>query len=93
MKICNKSIHIIDQLRFPTMLMKISELYHIIKDKIVSDSFKTLYQCKVGLFLFAAIATRPNIAFAIFRFSRFNQWPGPQYYKAINQVFHYLFLI
>ena len=77
MKIYNKFIHITDQLRLPTTPMEIPELYPIEKDEIVSDSSRTLYQCKVGSLLFAARATRPDIAFAVFRLSRFNQWPGP----------------
>lgn len=57
--------------------MKIPQLYYIENDKIISDSSKTLYQYKVGSLLFAAIASRSDIAFGISHFFRFNKWPGP----------------
>ena len=91
MKICNEFIHTTDTLRLPTTPMEISELYPIENDEIVSDSSRTLYQRKVGSLLFAAIATRPDIAFAVSRLSRFNQRPGPQHHEAANRVFYYLF--
>ena len=91
MKICNEFINTTDSLHLSTTPIEISELYYVEKDKIVSDSSKTLYQCKVGSLLFAAIATRPDIAFAVFRLSRFNQWPGPEHHEAANRVFYYLF--
>lgn len=47
--------------------MEILELYHIKTNKIVPDFSETLYQYKVGLFLFPAIAIKPDIAFAVFR--------------------------
>lgn len=52
-----------------------------------------LYQCKIGLFLFAIIATKLDIIFAISYLSKFNQQQEPQYHKAANQVFYYLFLM
>ena len=91
MRICNEFIYTIDQLRLPTTPIKIPELHPIEKDKIISDSFRTLYQHKVGLLLFAAIATRSNIAFAISRLFRFNPRLKSQHYEAANQVFYYLF--
>lgn len=73
MKISNKFIYIINSLYFFIAPIKISELYYIKKNKIIIfDFFKILYQYKIGLFLFAAIATRLNIAFVIFCLSRFN---------------------
>ena len=73
MKICNKFVYTCNHLYLSTTLMKTSELYTIEKDELVSDLSRMLYQCKVCLLLFAAIATRPNIAFAISCLSRFNQ--------------------
>ena len=90
MKIYNNFIQI-NPLRFLTTPIEFSELLSIDKDKIVSDFFKTLYEQKVGLLLFAAISTRPNIAFAILRLSKFNQRPGYKHHKVANRVFHYLF--
>ena len=88
MKIGNEFIYITDQLRLPSTPMKIPKRHLIEKDEIISDASKTLYQCKVGSLLFAAIVTRPDIAFAICCLSRFNQWPGPQYHEAANRVFY-----
>ena len=90
MKICNEFIHT-NPLQFPTTPIKIPKLLPPDKDEIVSDSFKTLYQQKVSSLLFAAIATRPDIAFAISRLSRFNQRPGHKHHEAADRVFHYLF--
>ena len=91
MKICNEFVHTSDQLCLPTASMETSELYPIEKDEIVSDLSGILYQRKVGSLLFAVIATRPDIAFAISRLSRFNQRPGPQHYEVADRVFYYLF--
>ena len=72
MIIYNEFDHTNNELRLSTMPIETSELYPIQKDEIISDSFRMLYQRKVGILLFAAIATRPDIAFAIFRLSKFN---------------------
>ena len=58
--------------------------------KEISDASRTLYQRKVGSLLFAAIAMRPDIAFAVFRLLRFNQRPGKTHHKAADRVFHFL---
>ena len=50
----------------------------------------TLYQRKIGLLLYAGIATRPDIAFAVSRLSRFNQQPRKRHHEAVDRVFHYL---
>lgn len=44
---------------------------------------------KSGLF-FAAIATRLDIAFAVFRPLRSNQQLGQKHHKVVDQVFDYL---
>jgi hypothetical protein len=50
-----------------------------------------LYQKKVGSILFTAITTRPDIAFAVSRLSRFNQNPGEIHHKAADRVIRYLY--
>lgn len=50
-----------------------------------------LFQRKVGSLLYAAVTTRPDIAFATSRLARFNQNPGPQHHKAADRVLRYLF--
>lgn len=51
----------------------------------------TAYQQKTGSILYAAVITRPDIAFAASRLVRFNTNPGPLHHKAADQVLHYLY--
>jgi hypothetical protein len=51
------------------------------------------YQRKIGLLLFAAIFTRPDIAFAISRLAKFLNNPSSAYYKAANRALIYLYNI
>jgi hypothetical protein len=51
------------------------------------------YQRKIGLLLFAAISTRPNITFAILRLARFLNNPSLAYHKAANRALIYLYNI
>ena len=69
----------------PTELLPISA-----EDDQPTDASRTLYQRKIGSLLYAGIATRPDIAFAVSRLSRFNQQPGKQHHEAADRVFHYL---
>jgi hypothetical protein len=49
------------------------------------------YQQKIGLLLFAAIFTRPNIAFAISRLAKFLNNPSLAYHKAADRALMYLY--
>ena len=49
------------------------------------------YQRKVGSILYAAVVTRPDIAFAASRLARFNQNPGPKHHAAADRVLRYLY--
>lgn len=49
-----------------------------------------LYQRKIGSILYAAVMTRPDVAFAASRLARFNQNPGPKHHKAASRVIRYL---
>jgi hypothetical protein len=49
------------------------------------------YQRKIGLLLFAAISTRPNITFAISRLAKFLNNLSLAYYKAANRALMYLY--
>ena len=55
-----------------------------------TEASRTLNQRKIGSLLYAGIATRPDIAFAVSRLSRFNQQPGKRHHEAADLVFHYL---
>jgi len=48
------------------------------------------YQRKIGSILYAAVITRPDIAFAVSRLARFNMNPGPEHHQAADQVLNYL---
>jgi hypothetical protein len=48
------------------------------------------YQVKVGSLLYAAVITRPDIAFAVSRLARFNSNPSPLHQKAADRVLCYL---
>ena len=49
-----------------------------------------LYQQKIGSLLYAAVTTRPDIAFATSRLSRFLTNPGPKHHAAADRVLLYL---
>jgi hypothetical protein len=48
------------------------------------------YQRKIGSLLYAAVTTRPDIAFATSRLSRFLTNPGPSHHAAADRVLLYL---
>jgi hypothetical protein len=48
------------------------------------------YQHKVGSILFAAVTTRPDIAFATSRLARFLSDPSPEHHNAADRVLLYL---
>lgn len=49
-----------------------------------------LYQVKIGSLLYAAVITRPDIAFAVSRLARFNCNPSPRHHYAADRVLCYL---
>lgn len=91
MKICNDLASSTSASRLPATPMEVLELLAAPEDEVITDATRTLYQRKVGSLLFAAIATRPDIVFAVSRLSRFNQRPGKQHHEAADRVFRYLF--
>jgi len=60
-------------------------------DQDANDKERTLYQQKIGSILFSAVASRPDIAFAIARLSRFNQNPGPIHHQAADRLILFLY--
>ncbi|KAL6362809.1 hypothetical protein LRP88_04119 [Fusarium phalaenopsidis] len=48
------------------------------------------YQRKIGSILYAAMITRPDVAFAASRLARFNSNPGPEHHQAADRVLLYL---
>ena len=51
------------------------------------------YLQKVGLLLYMAVTTRPDVAFAVLRLARFLINPGPLYHKVANKMINYLIRI
>jgi len=49
-----------------------------------------IFQVKVGSLLYAAVITRPDIAFAVSRLARFNCNPSPEHQRAADRVLCYL---
>ena len=75
--------------RLPDTPMMTGEL--LPSEETVSHATRHLFQKKTGSILFAAITTRPDIAFAASRLARFNQNPGEAHHEAANRVIQYLF--
>lgn len=71
--------------------METTELLPAQEDEYITDLSRTLHQRKARLLLFAAFATRLDIAFAVSRLARFNQRPGNQHHEAADRVLHYLY--
>jgi hypothetical protein len=57
---------------------------------VASASSVNLYQRKTGSILYAAVITRPDIAFAISRLTRFNLNPSPEHHAAATRIINYL---
>ena len=59
-------------------------------EKLLSPEWAKKYISAVGSLLYLAIATRPDIAFAVGALTRFNSKPGESHWKAIKHLFRYL---
>ena len=59
-------------------------------EDIASYERITKYQRKIGSLLYAAVITRPDVAFAVSRLSRFIINPGPKHHEGADRVLHYL---
>lgn len=57
---------------------------------IATEGSVRLYQRKIGSLLYIAVMTRPDIAFAVSKLSRYMTKPGPEHHKAVDRVIHYL---
>ena len=56
------------------------------RDGFAAPSDINKYQCKIGSLLYAAVTTRPDIAFATSRLARFLTNPGPEHQAAADRV-------
>jgi hypothetical protein len=59
-------------------------------EDIASYERITKYQRKNGSLLYAAVITRPDVAFAVSRLSRFITNPRPKHHEGVDRVLHYL---
>jgi hypothetical protein len=73
----------------PSTPMTTQELFPF--DGIAEMASVRLYQRKIGSLLYAAVTTRPDIAFATSRLARFNQNPGPLHHRAADRALRYLY--
>nr|GAT44721.1 predicted protein [Mycena chlorophos] len=55
-----------------------------------APSVRAEYQSMIGGLMYAAICTRPDIAYAVGRLSQFAANPGPEHQAACKRVFRYL---
>jgi hypothetical protein len=66
-----------------------TEEYRPYQGEATKQSIKR-YQRKVGSLLYAAVITRPDVAFAVSRLSRYALNPGPQHHQAVDRILRYL---
>jgi hypothetical protein len=69
----------------PTPIAK-EELFPLPPEDDVLETDRTRYQRKIGSILYAAISTRPDIAFAAARLLRYNCRPGKTHQEAADRV-------
>ena len=67
------------------------ELFPLPTEDEVLKTDHTRYQWKIGSILYVAISTRPDIAFAAARLSRYNCRPGKAHQEAADRVIQYLY--
>ncbi|RMZ92256.1 hypothetical protein DV736_g455, partial [Chaetothyriales sp. CBS 134916] len=77
------------QQKWPDTPMALEELLPY--DQQASRESQVQFQKKVESILFAAITTRPDIAFAVSRLARFNQNPSDIHHLAADRVIRYLY--
>jgi len=58
--------------------------------RTATNAEREQYQRKIGSILFAAITTRPDVAFACSRLARFNTNPNKLHFEAADRVLRYL---
>ncbi|SGY45109.1 BQ5605_C001g00247 [Microbotryum silenes-dioicae] len=51
---------------------------------------RTRYLQAIGSLMYAAVGTRPDLAFMVSYLARFSQQPGPEHWTAIKQVLRYI---
>lgn len=83
-----KIIKLANKIKTATVPMGAEEL--LPRSDRASPNEVNRYQKKIGSLLFAAISTRPDIAFATSRLARFLTNPSPAHHDAADRVLNYL---
>jgi hypothetical protein len=90
-KLANEFITELKSHKRPPTPMAEEELFPLPPEDKVLETDRTRYQRKIGSILYAAISTRPDIAFAAARLSRYNCQPGKTHQEAADRVIQYLY--
>jgi hypothetical protein len=77
--------------KWPLTPVAEEELFPLPTEDEVLKTNRTRYQRKIGSILYVAISTRPDIAFAVARLSRYNCRPGKTHQEAADRVIQYLY--
>ncbi|EJF56279.1 hypothetical protein DICSQDRAFT_71809 [Dichomitus squalens LYAD-421 SS1] len=59
-------------------------------DGLASDAERSCYQSLIGSLMYAMLGTRPDIAFAVTRLSRYSANPSPDHMKYAKYILRYL---
>jgi len=60
------------------------------KEKNMDEKGLETYATAIRLLMYAALATRPDIAYAVQRLAQFTKHPRPKHWTAMKQIFRYL---
>ncbi|SGY55017.1 BQ5605_C006g03949 [Microbotryum silenes-dioicae] len=60
------------------------------QDAFATPQDRTRYLQAIGLLMYAAVGTRPDIAYVVAYLARFSQQPSPAHWTAITQVLRYI---
>jgi hypothetical protein len=88
----DKIVHrfgLVTDIKLPDTPMDLAEV--LPSKENASKQSVDLYQQKIGSVLFAAISTRPDIAFSVSRLARFNLNPSKTHHMAADRVILYLY--
>ena len=69
--------------------MEVGKKYEKLKDGEQTTDLRE-YQCIIGSLMYAAIATRPDIAFSVGMLSQYMSNPGEEHFRGIKRVLRYL---
>ena len=93
----NKKIYL-DQQQYTSSLLSKYKINHSANTPITSIKFPTspsvemqLYQTAIGSLLYLALASRPDIGFAVIKLSQFSAQPTRVHWEAVLRIMQYLY--